>query len=91
LYTKDGKIHITNTEYRLDTKPVEEDCPCYTCTHYSRSYICHLFHGKEMLAGTLSSIHNIHFLVNLVKKIRQSILDGNFMEFKESFLNNYKR
>jgi queuine tRNA-ribosyltransferase len=91
LYTKEGKIHITNTEYRLDTKPVEEDCPCYTCTHYSRSYICHLFHGKEMLAGTLSSIHNIHFLVNLVKKIRQSILDENFAEFKESFLNKYKQ
>jgi len=89
IYTKTGKIHIGNTEFRLDTKPIESDCECYTCKHYSRSYICHLFHGKEMLAGTLASIHNIYFLVNLVKNIRQSILDGNFEEYKESFLGKY--
>lgn len=89
LYTNDGKIHIENTQFRDDIGPIDTDCPCYTCTNYSRSYICHLFHGKEMLAGTLSSIHNIYFIVNLVKKIRQSILDGNFEEFKESFLKKY--
>lgn len=89
LYTKYGKIHIMNTEYRTDTKPLEDDCNCYTCKNYSRAYLAHLFHGKEMLGGTLASIHNVHFLVNLVKNIRQSILDGNFQEYKESFLKNY--
>jgi queuine tRNA-ribosyltransferase len=89
IYTKTGKIHIGNTEYREDIKPVESDCGCYTCQNYSRGYIAHLFHGKEMLAGTLASIHNIYFLVNLVKKIRQSILEDNFQEFKESFLGKY--
>jgi len=58
---------------------------------YSRAYIAHLFHGKEMLAGTLASIHNLYFIVNLVKKIRQSILDDNFYEFKEEFLKNYQK
>ena len=57
---------------------------------YTKAYIAHLFHGKEMLAGTLASIHNLYFIVNLVKKIRQSILDGNFHEFKKEFLQNYK-
>ena len=91
LFTKEGKLHIENAKYREDILPIESDCACYTCENYSRGYIAHLFHGKEMLAGTLSSIHNVHFLVNLVKQIRQSILDGNFEEFKEEFLKNYKK
>ena len=91
LYTKSGKIHIENAQYRDDILPVESDCVCYSCQNYSRGYIAHLFHGKEMLAGTLSSIHNVHFLVNLVKQIRQSILDENFQEFKEEFLKKYKK
>lgn len=89
IYTKTGKIHITNNTYREDIRPVEEDCDCYTCKNYSRAYISHLFHGKEMLAGTLASIHNIHFIVNLVKKIRQSILDDKFTDFKVDFLTKY--
>jgi len=89
IYTKTGKIHIMNNEFRIDLKPIEDDCECYTCKNYSRAYLCHLFHGKEMLGGTLASIHNIYFIVNLVKKIRQSILDNNFDEFKKNFLKKY--
>ena len=86
IYTKDGKIIITNTMYRNDHSPIEKDCICYTCKNYTRAYIAHLFHGKEMLAGTLASTHNLHFIVNLVKNIRQSMLDDTFYEFKEKFL-----
>jgi queuine tRNA-ribosyltransferase len=89
IYTKEGKIIIMNTKFRTDFSPIEKDCDCYTCQNYSRAYIAHLFHGKEMLAGTLASIHNLHFIVNLVKKIRQSILDDNFFEYKEEFLKRY--
>jgi len=115
IYTKHGKISITNTKYRDDFSPLEEDCECFTCggnihlghgqmsmsemdkmdnemenrRFYSKSYIAHLFHGKEMLAGTLASIHNLYFIVNLVKKIRQSILNDRFYQFKEEFLKNY--
>jgi queuine tRNA-ribosyltransferase len=89
LYTKKGKINITNTAYREDFSNIEEDCGCYTCGHYTRAYLSHLFHGKEMLAGTLASIHNLYFIINLVKKIRQSILDADFFEFKERFLREY--
>ena len=59
--------------------------------YYTRAYIAHLFHGKEMLAATLASIHNLYFIIHLVKKIRQSILDDNFFEFKEEFLENYSK
>ena len=89
IYTKTGKIIIMNTKFRNDFSPVEKDCDCYTCQNYTRAYIAHLFHGKEMLAGTLASIHNLYFIVNLVKKIRQSILDDNFFEIKEEFLKGY--
>ncbi|MES2416395.1 MAG: tRNA guanosine(34) transglycosylase Tgt [Patescibacteria group bacterium] len=90
LYTKTGKISITNTKFREDFTPVENDCECYSCKNYTKAYIAHLFHGKEMLAGTLASIHNLHFIVSLVSKIRQSMLDDTFYEFKEEFLKNYK-
>jgi queuine tRNA-ribosyltransferase len=89
IYTKYGKISITNKKYRDDFTPIEEDCECYSCKGYTRAYIAHLFHGKEMLAGTLASIHNLHFIVTLVSKIRQSILDDNFSQFKNEFLSKY--
>ncbi|MES2315548.1 MAG: tRNA guanosine(34) transglycosylase Tgt [Patescibacteria group bacterium] len=89
IYTKEGKIIIMNKAFREDFNPIEKDCGCYACKNYTRAYIAHLFHGKEMLAGTLASTHNLYFIVNLVKKIRQSILDDNFFEFKETFLKEY--
>ncbi len=89
IYTKNGKITITNTKYRNDHTPIEEDCECYTCRNHTRAYIAHLFHGKEMLAGTLASIHNLHFIVNLVHQIRESILNDTFYEFRDSFLEKY--
>ncbi|MFA6301147.1 MAG: tRNA guanosine(34) transglycosylase Tgt [Candidatus Paceibacterota bacterium] len=89
VYTKSGKIIMTNAKFRTDYSPIEKDCECYTCKNYTRAYIAHLFHGKEMLAGTLASLHNLYFIVNLVKKIRQSILDDNFFELKKEFLEGY--
>lgn len=91
IFTHQGKISITNTKYREDFTPIEENCECYSCQNYTKAYIAHLFHGKEMLAGTLASIHNVHFIVTLVKNIRQSILADNFFEFKEEFLQRYKK
>ena len=94
LYTKNGKINIMNAKYREDFSPIEEDCGCYVCGNeavYSRAYLAHLFRAKEMLGATLASIHNLYFIVNLVKKMRQSILDDNFFEFKDKFLKKYKK
>ena len=90
LYTRKGKIHILNKEYRDDFAPINEECECDTCQHYTRAYVAHLFHAKEMLAGTLASIHNLHFLVKLVDDMRESILNNTFGEMKEKFLKEYK-
>jgi len=91
LYTKNGKINITNSKYRSDFSKIEVDCECYTCKNFTCAYLSHLFHGKEMLAGTLATIHNLYFIVNLVKKIRQSILDEKFTEHRDDFLRNYQK
>jgi queuine tRNA-ribosyltransferase len=91
IYTKYGKISITNTKYRTDYTPIEEGCGCYTCQNYTRAYVAHLFHGKEMLAGTLASIHNLYFIVHLVDSMREAILNDTFFEFKEKFLELYKK
>lgn len=91
LYTSFGKINITNAEFVEDFLPIDESCDCYTCKNYSRSFICHLFRAKEMLGGTLATIHNLFFIVNLMKRIRQSIFNNNFFEFKEEFFQKYKK
>ncbi len=90
FYTKAGKINIMNAKYREDFLPIEEGCGCYTCKNFSRSYVAHLFHGKEILANTLGSIHNLYFMVNFVKGIRQAILEDRFQEFKEEFKKSYQ-
>jgi queuine tRNA-ribosyltransferase len=89
LLTRYGKINISNAKYRDDFSKVEDDCLCYTCQNFTRAYLSHLFRAKEMLGGTLATIHNIFFTVQLVKKIRQSILDDCFFEYKREFLSLY--
>lgn len=69
-----GKINILNAKFVQDFGPIEEGCKCYTCTNYSRAYLSHLFRADEMLGATLASLHNIYFIVNLVKKEREKIL-----------------
>ena len=89
LYTRNGKINILNAKFTDDFTKIDSECNCYTCKNYTRAYLAHMFRAKEMLAGTLASIHNLYFIVNLVKEIRQSMLDNNFFEFKEKFLKSY--
>ncbi|MBI5139692.1 tRNA guanosine(34) transglycosylase Tgt [Candidatus Nomurabacteria bacterium] len=91
LYTKNGKINIMNAKYKNDFTPIEKDCDCYTCKNYTSAYLAHLFHGKEMLSATLASIHNLYFIINLVKRIRQSILDDTFFDYKDEFLGKYTK
>ncbi len=90
LLTHTGKIHIENEIYKTDFSPIEPGCDCYTCKTFTKSYLCHLFRAGENLAGTLGSIHNLHFLVNLVESMRLAILDGTFATLKENFLKKYK-
>ena len=89
VYTSNGRINIANAPYIRDFGPIDENCDCYTCKNFTRAYLCHLFRGKEMLAATLATIHNERYIVGLVDRMRQALLDGDFREMKEEFLGRY--
>lgn len=89
VYTRDGRVNITGARYRRDFTPIDAECDCYTCTHYTRAYMHHLFKAKEMLGSTLATIHNERFTIGLVDRIRASIVDGRFAELREETLGRY--
>ncbi len=89
VFTKDGRLNISNAPHKREFIPIEDDCTCYTCRNYTRAYLCHLFRSKEMVAATLATIHNQHFIVGLVDKMRQTIVSGDFFEFKKEFMGRY--
>jgi queuine tRNA-ribosyltransferase len=89
VFTKDGRLNISNAPHKREFKPIEDDCTCYTCQNYTRAYISHLFRSKEMLASTLATIHNQHFIVGLVDQMRKTIKSGEFFEFKKEFMGRY--
>jgi len=89
-FTPTGRINLMNAAYSRDHDPIDSTCDCYACKNFTRGYIRHLVVAKEMLASTLISIHNIRFLVSLVKQARAAILVENFTSFSEEFLYNYK-
>ncbi len=88
-YTTTGQINLLNKKFRDDLKPLDEDCECYTCKNYSRSYVAHLHHAKEILGYTLTSIHNIYFITHMVSKMRETMLSGDFENYKKDFLSKY--
>lgn len=89
VYSATGRYNITGSRYRRDFTPIDGECDCYTCAHYTRAYIHHLFKAKEMLASTLCTIHNERFVIRLVDQIRASIVAGNFDELREHVLGRY--
>lgn len=89
LYTKRGRINILNARYATDFSPIDHECECYTCKHYTRAYIAHLFRAKELLGYTLASLHNLYFIVQLVRGMREAILNNQFEEYRESFIALY--
>lgn len=88
LYTFDGRINITNAKYKEDMSPVSEDVSWYT-HQFTKSYLSHLFRADEMLAGTIASIHNLKFLTTLVDDARVALVEGRFIEFKNTFIKRY--
>ena len=89
IYTADGRYNVNTARNRRAFEPLEADCDCYTCTHYTRAYLHHLFKAKEMLASTLATIHNERFTVRLVDGIRASLETGEFDRFRSEFMGRY--
>lgn len=87
--TNNGRMNLMNAQYARDERPISKTCTCYTCQNHSRAYIRHLLQVREMLAGTLLSIHNIHTLLALVRQMREAIINGQFENFSQNYLTNY--
>ena len=85
LYTSEGVIKIRNAKYRLDTRPLDPDCNCYTCQNYSRSYLKHLNTKNEILGPRLCSLHNIHYFQQLMSRMRAALEQGEFNAFRRDF------
>jgi queuine tRNA-ribosyltransferase len=91
VYSPDGRYNITGARYRRDFTPIDAECDCYTCGHYTRAYIHHLFKAKEILAATLCTIHNERFIIRLVDRIREAIPTGGFEDLKADVMGRYYR
>ena len=84
--TDTGRMNLMNAQYARDERPISETCTCYTCQAHTRAYIRHLIQAREMLSGTLLSIHNIHTLLNLAAQLRGAIIAGEFETFSRDYL-----
>jgi len=90
LFSGGGIVNIKLAKYKEDFTPVDENCDCYSCKNFTRAYLHHLFKTNEPTGYMYRSYHNIHFLQNLMRDIRQAIKDGVFEEYKENFISNFK-
>lgn len=86
LFTQHGFIYIKQAQFAEDDRPIDPSCVCYTCRNYSRAYLRHLHLAKEILSSVLSTMHNLHYYLNLIREIRQAIRVDRYPEFKREFL-----
>ncbi|MEA3508260.1 MAG: tRNA guanosine(34) transglycosylase Tgt, partial [Synergistota bacterium] len=89
VFTSRGKINIKNSRYERDWEPLDPECDCYACRNFSRAYIRHLYRSGEILSSRLCTWHNLRFLTRLMEQIRESIREGCFPIFRETFTEKY--
>ncbi|MFP4031746.1 MAG: tRNA guanosine(34) transglycosylase Tgt [Desulfococcaceae bacterium] len=85
LFTRRGPINIANARFRMDTGPIDPDCDCETCRKYSRAYLRHLYMCREILAYRLNTVHNVHFYLSLMERMRRAIAENRFPAFRKAF------
>lgn len=90
LFTSQGKINIEKVQYKNDETPLEEGCTCWTCKHFSKAYLHHLYRTYEPIRDRYGNIHNLHFIQQLMKQCREAIKNNEFEDFRKEFLTNYK-
>jgi queuine tRNA-ribosyltransferase len=89
IYTWQGKVSIKRNEFREDPSPLDPECDCYTCRHYSKAYLRHLFLSGEILSSRLNSLHNLHFYFQLMNKSRAAIREGRWAAFRDFCLTRF--
>jgi queuine tRNA-ribosyltransferase len=89
--TRRGRINLRNQPYAADQRPIDPDCGCYTCTHFTRGYVRHLIVAGEMLSATLISIHNLQMLIDLAKDLRLAVLEHRLDKFVTEFRQGYQK
>lgn len=89
FWNETGRYSIRKEQFKFDEKPLQKNCQCETCQNYSRSYLRHLIFESEILGLRLITIHNLHFLLNLMTEIREAINEDRFRQFKKSFLKKF--
>ena len=87
--TSEGKVVIKNAKYTRDFTPLDPNCDCYCCKNYTRAYLRHLYKADEILSSRLMSTHNLHFLINLMKQVREAIKEDRLMDFRNDFFEKY--
>ena len=90
-FTRWGRMNLRNAKFARDLAPLDAECACYTCRNYSRAYLRHLVHSKEILGLRLLTLHSLHFYLSSMREMRTAILEGRFTSWKEAFLNTTKR
>lgn len=88
-FTSGGKVVVRNAIYQEDFTPLDTECDCYTCRNYTKAYLRHLVKCNEILASRLLTYHNLHFLINLMKNVRQAIMDDRLMDFRNEFFQKF--
>jgi queuine tRNA-ribosyltransferase len=88
-FTRDGRLNIKRAEFRADARPLDPECDCSACRRFSRAYVRHLFAADEMLGLRLLSLHNVHFLVRLMRDARNAIRDGSIGAWSTDWLARY--
>jgi len=90
LFTDHGIMHIKQAQYAEDPRPVMNGCECYTCSHFSRAYLRHLYKAGEILSSRLNTLHNLHYYCALVRRARAALEAGNWPGFRDDFLHAYR-
>jgi queuine tRNA-ribosyltransferase len=90
VLTRRGRLNLRNAQFTADPAPIEADCACYTCRTFSRAYLRHLVVTKEITGLRLTTLHNLYFMLETMRRIRHSILDGTFADYRAEFLAGYE-
>ena len=89
VLTSRGRMIIRDALYARDQSPIDPDCDCYACKNFTRSYIRHLIKAKEVLGIRLTTWHNLRFLLNLMKNVREAIKEDRLLDFRNEFFKNF--